>query len=67
MFRTLARGTSTEAGWRGGYDLEVFSDDGTFGDAFEDSLWREDPEDVARRGHEAFRQLWERATVGMRA
>jgi len=56
-----------EAGWRGGYDLEVFSDDGTFGDAFEDSLWREDPDDIARRGHEAFHQLWERATVGMRA
>ena len=56
-----------EAGWRGGYDLEVFSDDGTFGSAYEDSLWREDPEDVARRGHEAFRQLWDRATVGMRA
>jgi sugar phosphate isomerase/epimerase len=56
-----------EAGWRGSYDLEVFSDDGTFGDAFEDSLWREDPEEVARRGHEAFRQLWEQATVGMRA
>jgi sugar phosphate isomerase/epimerase len=56
-----------ETGWRGGYDLEVFSDDGTFGDAFEDSLWREDPGDVACRGHEAFRQLWEQATVGMRA
>ncbi len=56
-----------EAGWRGGYDLEVFSDDGTFGSAYDDSLWREDPEDVARRGHEAFRQLWEQATVGMRA
>ena len=56
-----------EAGWRGSYDLEVFSDDGAFGSAYEDSLWREDPGDVVRRGHEAFRQLWDRATVGMRA
>ena len=56
-----------EAGWRGSYDLEVFSDDGAFGSAYEDSLWREDPGDVARRGREAFRQLWDRATVGMRA
>ena len=56
-----------DAGWRGSYDLEVFSDDGAFGSAYEDSLWREDPGDVARRGREAFRQLWDRATVGMRA
>jgi sugar phosphate isomerase/epimerase len=52
-----------EAGWRGAYELEVFSDDGTFGDAYPDSLWAEDPADVARRGHEAFRQLWARTAV----
>jgi len=56
-----------DAGWRGSYDLEVFSDDGAFGSAYEDSLWRDDPGDVARRGRDAFRQLWDRATVGMRA
>lgn len=56
-----------DAGWRGSYDLEVFSDDGTFGAAYPDSLWREDPGELARRGHESFRQLWDRAAVGMSA
>jgi sugar phosphate isomerase/epimerase len=52
-----------EAGWRGAYELEIFSDDGTFGDAYPDSLWAEDAADVARRGHDAFRQLWARTAV----
>ena len=52
-----------ECGYRGWYDLEIFSDDGTFGDAYPDSLWAEDAADVARRGHDAFRQLWARAAV----
>ena len=59
-------GALAEAGWGGAYELEVFSDDGTFGAAHPDSLWREDAEELARRGHEAFRQLWEQATVQMK-
>jgi sugar phosphate isomerase/epimerase len=41
-------------GWSGCYDLEVFSDDGTFGNDFEDSLWKLPAAEVARRGRAAF-------------
>jgi sugar phosphate isomerase/epimerase len=44
-------------GWRGWYDLEAFSDDGTFGNAFEDSLWRLPPLEVAQRGRARFTEL----------
>lgn len=56
-----------DAGWRGAYELEVFSDDGTFGSAYPDSLWPEDPVQLVRRGREAFRQQWERAAVETKA
>lgn len=48
-----------EAGFEGTYDLEIFSDDGTFGQRFEDSLWFLPPEELARRGREAFLAVWE--------
>jgi sugar phosphate isomerase/epimerase len=44
-------------GWTGCYDLEVFSDDGTFGNDFEDSLWRLPPRELAERGRAGFTQL----------
>jgi sugar phosphate isomerase/epimerase len=47
------------AGWDGFYDLEVFSDDGTFGNDFPDSLWKLPPEELARRGRQAFLACWE--------
>ena len=56
-----------DAGWRGAYELEVFSDDGTFGSAYPDSLWPEDAGDLVRRGREAFRRQWDRAAVETRA
>ncbi|HXV32570.1 MAG TPA: TIM barrel protein [Gaiellaceae bacterium] len=59
-------GALAGAGWRGPYELEVFSDDGTFGSAYPDSLWKEDAGELARRGHDAFRQLWHRAAVLMK-
>src|SRR5262249_1191040 len=31
------------AGWRGYYDLEIFSDNGAFGAAYPDSLWDVEP------------------------
>jgi sugar phosphate isomerase/epimerase len=37
------------AGYDGWYDVEVMSDNGTFGDAFEDSLWDLPTEELARR------------------
>jgi sugar phosphate isomerase/epimerase len=44
-------------GWAGCYDLEVFSDDGTFGNDFEDSLWKLPPGELARRGRKSFAEL----------
>jgi sugar phosphate isomerase/epimerase len=46
------------AGWRGPYDVEIFSDDGTFGDAYEDSLWAVPGAELARRAEGAFRRCW---------
>jgi sugar phosphate isomerase/epimerase len=43
-------------GW---FDLEIFSDDGTFTDQdFDDSLWKQDPSDVVRRGKAGFERAW---------
>ena len=44
-------------GWEGCYDLEVFSDNGMFGNDFEDSLWKLTPEELARRGRARFTEL----------
>jgi sugar phosphate isomerase/epimerase len=46
------------AGWQGPYDVEIFSDDGTFGNAYEDSLWAIPGEELARRAAAAFRRCW---------
>ena len=58
-------GALAEAGWRGAYELEVFSDDGTFGSEYPDSLWKEEAPELVRRGYDKFRQLWEQAAVQM--
>jgi sugar phosphate isomerase/epimerase len=47
------------AGWEGPYDLEIFSDDGTFGADYPDSLWKLPARELARRGREAFLASWE--------
>lgn len=47
-------------GYDGWFDLEIFSDDGTFTDQdFEDSIWKQDPLDVVRRGKAGFLKAWE--------
>lgn len=51
------------AGWTGLYDVEIFSDDGTFGSAYTDSLWAAEPEDALRRVREAFDHCWEASAV----
>ena len=43
-----------DAGCDGFYDLEVFSDDGTFGNRYPDSLMRVPVQELACRGREAF-------------
>lgn len=41
--------TLDEAGFRGFYDVEIFSDDGRFGTAHEGSLWQLEPDEIVRR------------------
>ena len=53
-----------EGGFRGWYDLEIFSDDGTFGNVFPDSIAVMDPADVTRRGIAGFRRAWEARNDG---
>ena len=52
-------GALDRAGWDSYYDLEIFSDNGTFGNAWPDSLWDVSEEELARRGKEAFERVWE--------
>jgi sugar phosphate isomerase/epimerase len=48
-----------EAGFDGLYDVEIFSDDGTLGASYEDSLWRLDPGDAATLLRDAFLACWQ--------
>jgi sugar phosphate isomerase/epimerase len=56
-------GALDDAGWKGLYDLEVFSDNGAFGNAYPDSLWDLDAAELARRGVEAFARCWSKRRV----
>ena len=51
-------GTLERAGWDGFYDLEIFSDNGTFGNAWPGSLWDVPEAELASRGKEAFERAW---------
>jgi len=52
-------GSLDRGGWNGFYDLEIFSDNGAFGNAWPDSLWDVPAAELARRGREAFDRVWE--------
>ena len=52
-------GALERAGWDGYYDLEIFSDNGTFGNAWPDSLWNVPTEELVRRGKDAFERVWD--------
>jgi sugar phosphate isomerase/epimerase len=58
-------GALDDAGWEGFYDLEIFSDNGAFGNAYPDSLWDLDVAELARRSRDAFFDCWQerRATA----
>jgi sugar phosphate isomerase/epimerase len=56
-------GALDRAGWAGYYDLEIFSDNGAFGNAYEGSLWDLQPTELAARSRESFIRCWERRTV----
>lgn len=48
--------TLDSSGYRGYYDVEIFSDDGTYGNDFADSLWKLSPEEIVDRATRIFRQ-----------
>jgi sugar phosphate isomerase/epimerase len=52
-------GALERAGWQGFYDVEIFSDNGTFGNAWPNSLWDIASEDLARRARRSFERVWE--------
>jgi sugar phosphate isomerase/epimerase len=56
-------GVLEDVGWEGFYDLEIFSDNGTFGAAYPDSLWDLDAAELALRGREAFFNCWSKRRV----
>jgi sugar phosphate isomerase/epimerase len=60
-------GVLEDVGWEGFYDLEVFSDNGTFGNAYPDSLWDLDAAELARRGRDAFFHTWSKRRVSAEA
>ena len=56
-------GALERAGWDGFYDIEVFSDNGTFGVAYPDSLWDADGREFVDRGRRQFLECWEERRV----
>jgi sugar phosphate isomerase/epimerase len=46
------------AGWDGLYDIEIFSDDGTFGAEYPDSFWAAPAVETLERAKAAFVQCW---------
>lgn len=51
------------AGYDGWFELEVFSDDGTYGVELEDSLWAVPHEELLRRGRQAFERVYTEAAA----
>jgi sugar phosphate isomerase/epimerase len=54
-----------QAGYGGWYEMEIFSDDGTFGHDYPDSLWRQPPVEVLVRGRDSFRDVYRSALAGL--
>jgi sugar phosphate isomerase/epimerase len=46
------------AGWDGLYDIEIFSDDGTFGADYPDSIWAAPAAETLSRAQAAFEHCW---------
>ncbi len=53
--------TLLEVGYDGWWELEVFSDDGTYGADYEDSYWKQPHEQLLRESKAAFDDCWARA------
>lgn len=56
--------TAHDAGYRGWYELEIFSDDGTFGEPLDDPMWRWPIERLLSEGRTAFESVYAAATAG---
>jgi sugar phosphate isomerase/epimerase len=56
-------GALDRAGWDGYYDLEIFSDNGAFGNMHEGSLWDVEPAELVRRSRESFEHCWSERRV----
>ena len=52
-------GALDAGGFKGWYDLEVFSDDGRWAEAYPDSVYKLKPVDAAKRGVAGFRKAWD--------
>jgi sugar phosphate isomerase/epimerase len=52
-------GALEAAGWQGYYDIEIFSDNGSFGNAWPDSLWDVPADELAAAAKESFERVWE--------
>lgn len=52
-------GALDESGYEGWYELEIFSDDGRFGNDYADSLWKLEPIELVRLGREKFELAWQ--------
>jgi len=51
-------GALEAGGFDGWFDMEIFSDDGSFGDNYPDSLWKFPAVEVVRRGKAGFLRAW---------
>ena len=51
-------GALEAAGWDGLYDIEIFSDDGTFGAEYPDSFWAAPATETLARARAAFEHSW---------
>jgi sugar phosphate isomerase/epimerase len=51
-------GALDRAGWDGFYDIEIFSDNGTFGAAYPDSLWDVGAAELVNRGRKQLLECW---------
>jgi sugar phosphate isomerase/epimerase len=51
--------TLEAAGYDGWYDIEIFSDNGLFGNAYPDSLWNLPAGELARRAVASFQTQWD--------
>jgi len=47
-----------DAGWDGLYDIEIFSDDGTFGAEYPDSIWAQPQAESLTRALDSFERCW---------